>query len=211
MSFVKSELPSLITSAIVIWLFGTYFLDVNVETIDAFLYNGAIICMTLAVGVGVINLLSWTYNEIQARSEWWYLRVWMLVCLVVTMAFGLMPVMGTHPSFLWIMNSIYIPVDASIFAMVFFDISAGFYRKMRARTWDSAILLVCAFLLILKNAPVGAAIWPPFETIGTWLYDIPGGGSSSAFRIVSTIGIMALVMRVILRHERELIGGRGEI
>jgi hypothetical protein len=212
LSFVKSELPSILTSIIVIWFFATYFLAIDVSAIDSFILNSAIICTTLAVGVGIINLLAYTYREIQARSEWWYLRIWMLVMLVVTAAFGLMgDSYGSHPTYLFIMNSIFVPVDASIFAMVMFDISAGFYRTMRARTWESSILLICAFLLILKNAPVGASIWPGFETIGTWIYDVPSGGSGTAFRLVSAIGIMALAIRVILRHERELIGGRGEI
>jgi hypothetical protein len=204
--FVKRDFPVVLMAFFTAYFFVDYFITWPLDKISEFLLNTAVLCTALAVGVGIINVLGLTWSQVKKRDPYWYLRIWSVVMMVVTTALGLIGVLGTGPEYKWIMVNVYSPIDATIYAMVAFDIASAFYRTIRARTLDATIILICATLVMLKNAPIGAAIWSGFDNIGSWIFDIPSTAGSRGFIIIGAIGAVGIAIRALLGREREMFG-----
>ena len=204
---LKREVPLGLATVIIALLFFDYYIFFDVtRNLATSLTDWAIIITATAAGVGVLNMIIRTYQNISKRAEYWYLDIYMLVVMVVMAGTGLIGVYGTHPVFEWIMMNAYLPIDASIYAMVFFDIVSSYYRTFRVRSRDSAILFICAFIIMLKNAPLTGGLLPSFIPIGDWMLNIPSTAGSRAFIIVASIGVVAFTIRTMLQTERTTVG-----
>ena len=190
-----------------VYFFIDYLIAWPIGNVTEFFLNTAILCTALATGVGIINMLRLYLTQIKRREPYWYLRIWSMVMMVVTTAVGLIGVWGTHPTFKWIMLSVYAPIDSSIYSMVAYDICSAFYRTIRARNIDSSLILIMALFVMAKNAPIGEAIWSGFVPIGEWIMEVPSTAGSRGFVIVSGIGALSLAIRAILGREKEILGG----
>jgi uncharacterized membrane protein YjjB (DUF3815 family) len=84
------------------------------------------------------------------------------------------------------------------------------YRAFKFKSVESTMLLVCAFIVLLKNAPVGEAIWSGFPGLGTWLMDYPVNGVSRGVTISTTLGSVALALRVLVGKEASYLAGTQE-
>ena len=102
------------------------------------------------------------------------------------------------------------PLDATFYSIAIFYMASAAYRAFKFRSAESVILLTCAFLVLLKNAPIGEVIWPGFGTIGNSLMDYPTMGVSRGITISTTLGSVALGLRVLLGKEYSYLAGTGE-
>jgi hypothetical protein len=77
---------------------------------------------------------------------------------------------------------------------------------MRARSIESALLLITGVIVMLRNAPIGNVIWTGFPVIGSWLLDVPSVAGNRAVFIGVGIGTVLLGLRVLLGYERSYLG-----
>ncbi len=203
----KREIPLGIGTFIIALLFFDYYISIEATAnLATSLTNWAIIITATAAGVGVINMIIRTLQNITNKEEYWYLDIYMLAIMVLMTITGLIGAYGTNPIFEWVMMNAYLPIDASIYAMVFFDIVSSFYRTFRIRSRDSAIIFICAFIMMVRNAPLTGGMLPSFIPIGDWLLQIPSTAGSRAFTIVASIGVVAFTIRTMLQGEKTTVG-----
>jgi uncharacterized membrane protein len=167
----------------------------------------------VAAGVGIINIIIRYAKRISERQEYWYLYVWTLLIMVIVAIPGLLPPLATHPIFEWIISNVYMPADASIYAMVYLAIVHAFYRAFRARNVDATILLIAAFFIMIYNAPVTSFYLPSIAPFGKWLLDNVGTASNRGIGIVTAVGTLAFTYRVLVHRETSVVGvvpGEGE-
>ncbi len=204
---LRREVPLGIATFIIAFLFFDYYVFTEVtRNIASTLTDWAIIITATAAGVGVLNMVMRTVQNISKKVEYWYLDIWMLVMMVFMGGTGLIGLYGTHPAFTWVMMNVYLAIDASIYAMVFFDIVSAFYRTFRIKSKESLLLFVSALIILVKNAPLTGGLFPWLLPIGDWLLKIPSSAGSRAFLIMASIGIIAFTIRTMLQSERATVG-----
>jgi hypothetical protein len=206
-NLLRREVPIVVASLSIGFLFFDYYIQNPYTTqIVDLLREWAVILAAFAAGVGVLNVLLRSVNSISRRAEYWYLDTWMIVIMVIVVVFGLINPFGLHPNFNWIISNIYVNIDASIYAMVMFDIISAFYRTFRVRNIDSTILFIMAFITMVKNAPITGGLFPGLIPYADWFFNIPTGAGARAFLIVSAIGLLSFAVRTALAKEKPTLG-----
>jgi hypothetical protein len=68
-------------------------------------------------------------------------------------------------------------------------------------------MMFFAVVMMLRNAPVGPALFPPVGTLGDWVLQVPAMANNRAVSLASSLGIIALGVRTLLGLERGYMGG----
>ena len=108
------------------------------------------------------------------------------------------------PSYSWLYNYILLPSWQTIYTLIIFYMATASYRAFRARTGPAAVMLVAAILVLLRNAPIGEAVWSGFYDMGQWVLDVVNLGGSRAIMIGAMIGATSLLIRILIGQERVL-------
>lgn len=175
-----------------------------------------LIVVAFTTVLGIANVFDHHSRRIQRRREDWGFSIVLVAGMVVTAAFG---ILGRHDDpagpFLWIYDTIYDPLAASMFALLAFFISSAAYRAFRARSTEAVLLLGAAILVMLGQVPVGAALWGPDSALGgfpgvkDWIMDVPNLAGKRAILMGAALGAISTGLRVILGLERAHLGGGG--
>jgi hypothetical protein len=204
---IKRYLPLSIVSTVILVVIFQYYLDFAIlKDLSGNILNWTIIMATIAVGVGVINLLSRYAHNIIRRTEYWPFNLWTIIVLLAVTLTGLIYPFGSNSSFNWLISNVYLPGDSSIYAMVFFDVCYAFWRAFKVRNTDSALLLVAAFFIMMYNAPVTSYYLPQMASFGKWIFDNPSTAANRGIGLVTAIGTLAFAYRVIMQQEKGAIG-----
>jgi hypothetical protein len=108
------------------------------------------------------------------------------------------------PLYSWLYNNILVPSWQTVYTIIIFFMATASYRAFRASTVPAAVMLICAILVLLRNAPVGEVIWSGFYDLGTWVLDVLNLGGSRAITIGAMIGAISLLIRILLGQEKIL-------
>jgi len=171
--------------------------------------NWGVIVAAFALGLASINLIQIHAKKITRGKglDWLYsgaLLFSMIGMAVLGIAKG-----PTHPTYQFWFDALFVPGQATVYAMTGFFIASAAYRAFRIRNLDSAILLVSAAILMLANVPVGEKIWSQFPAMGEWLMNVPNLAGQRGMLIGAGIGGIASGIRVLLGIERTYLGGSG--
>lgn len=166
--------------------------------------------------LGIANVFEHHSRRIQRRRKDWGYSIVLVAGMTVTAGFG---ILGRHDDphgpFLWIYDTMYDPLAASMFALLAFFISSAAYRAFRARSTEAVLLLGAAILVMLGQVPVGAALWGPDSALGgfpgvkDWIMDVPNLAGKRAILMGAALGAISTGLRVILGLERAHLGGGG--
>ncbi len=180
-----------------------------------FLRNASTFAITFmecgAMFLGVLNLVRVHGNNVVTRRPNWKFSVWLLGLMVFQTAVGL-STDHTNPTYLWLYNAAYVPLDATMFSLLAFYIASSAYRAFRVRNADSALMLVVALIVMLGNTSVGQAIWGSSSWLGgfpglkTWLLLVPSAAGTRAMSLGIFLGFMATQSRILLGIERRHFG-----
>lgn len=175
----------------------------------------AIIVFNISLGLGAIRLLMQQSMKVQKRRENWQYSAMLLSLFVVMLLTGFAGYFATglqtsNGIYNWLFINIYTPLGATLYPITGFYIFSAAYRAFRARNVDAALMLIAGCFVMLKNAPVGEAIWIGFATIGNWFQftgQIPG---MRTFSIVGALGLIAYGFRALMGKERGFYAGGSE-
>jgi len=138
-------------------------------------------------------------------GQWFYYGT-TLVASVLTVAVGLTMGIQSNP-YQWMYQYVFQNLATAIASFLgLFYIGAAF-RAFRARTAEAAILLICGVTVMLTTNPFGEAIWSGFPVIGSWFLNWVSIGSRRGMGLASSVGTVALAIRVILGYERSVSAG----
>ena len=164
--------------------------------------------------LGMVNVAQVHGRKVSRRERDWPYSLVLIVSLVGMAALG---IFGDHQSpgslFIWLYDTIYDPLAATMFALLAFFITSAAYRAFRARSTEAVLLLSAAILVMLGQIPVGAAIWGPdsflggFPGIKDWIMDVPNLAGKRAILMGAALGAISTGIRVILGLERAHLGG----
>jgi hypothetical protein len=174
------------------------------------------------------NLLKVHLNKIQnKRRDWGY-------SIVTVSAFFLMLIAGlfkigvpsgwtgdyqaTGSLFKYLYDTFFQPLQATMFSLLAFFVASASYRAFRAKTLEATILLVAAFVILLRPTPLGyyLTFWLPeplkflhIPNLSTWILSVPNMAGQRAIMIGIALGIVSTSLRLILGIERSYLGSEG--
>ena len=214
---MKSAVPWLITFVAGMAMIADYFVPHRgFAGLTAELKQWGLIVVAFTYVLGIANVLRIQGKKISRREEDWPYGIVLVVSLLGMAALGIFgDHKGEHSPFIWIYDTVYDPLAATMFSLLAFFITSAAYRAFRARSTQAVLLLVAAILVMLGQVPVGAAIWGPdsflggFPSVKDWIMDVPNLAGKRAILMGAALGAVSTGLRVILGLERAHLGGGG--
>ena len=208
MSVIKGrEIPLVIAFVTAILGSVGYFIAVpaiqaGISTVEGW----AVTIAAFALGLGAINMIFYNAKLISKRTPGrWYYSIITLASMILMFSVGYATSLE-HPAFEWLYTNVYRALYSTMLSTLGFFVVSAVYRSFKTRNVDASILLISAFLVLLKNAPIGGAIWPGFEIIGAWFMDYLGNAGMRGYYISIGIGVVAFGIRAVLGYERGWLG-----
>jgi hypothetical protein len=207
----RREIPiAIVTITGLIVIFDYFFNIPGVSGISGEIQLWGVLVSTFAMGLGLVNVIRQHTTRVMKRTGEWWLSVWLLICLALTLITGFIPPIQTHAAFTWIFDTVNKPLGGSMYAILAFFITSAVYRTFRARNADAFLLLLAGFFTLLNKAPIGGAIWPGFIDIGAWFLKVPNMAGMRGIIIGAAIGVTALGIRTLAGIETRAFGFGGD-
>ena len=161
-----------------------------------------------ALVLGVGSLVTYHVEKMRRRKQGWYYSIVALVAAAITTVVGLgWGVKQGSPLQNVIFSNLMVPLNASMFAILAFYMASAAYRAFRARTKESALLLIAAFIVMLGMVPIGNSIWHKLPEVAEWILSVPNMAAKRAILFGVALGAIATSLKVILGIERGWLGG----
>jgi hypothetical protein len=214
---MRREIPLLITGIVGLGFVVQYFIPHDpFGQMNDWFTDWFSIVQACAIVLGALNLMKVSaVKVIGLKKDWGYAVIVILSFLLITII-GFVDgegfrVPGTN--FDWLYNWVYIPLSATMFAILAFFVASASYRAFRARNLEATLLLVAAFFVMLGRVPVGETLsgFMPdgyhLADLASWVMNVPQAAGQRAIMIGIGLGIVSTSLRIILGIERAHIGG----
>lgn len=203
---MKKILP--ITNAVIAIVSGSivllgYFFPGLFGGIQSILLGWAIILAAFALLLGIFNLAMVHWKKIGDEGKGGVYSIVLLVSLVLTMIIA--SISGPVGSFtLWIFNSIQVPAEISLLAVLAFVLVYAAARLLiRRPKWYTILFLVTVVLVLLGSAPlffVGEV--SGLSSLRSWLAQVPAVAGARGLLLGVALGTVATGLRILIGIDR---------
>ncbi len=174
-----------------------------IAPVQAILLNWAIILAGAAALIGVLNLAGVHGNKITRREKGGVYSAILLICMAATVAFGII-VGPDNQGMRLLVNSIIVPVEATLMALLAVTLLYASIRLLRRRASTmSVVFIVTALLMMLASATL------PFGEVGVlnnflrpWFQHVLALGGARGILLGVALGTLTTGFRVIFGAER---------
>ncbi|MBU0609809.1 MAG: hypothetical protein KKI08_18135 [Armatimonadetes bacterium] len=112
------------------------------------------------------------------------------------------------PGFKWLFDTIVVPLDSTMFALLAFFMASAAYRTFRARTPEATVLLLVAVIVMIGRVPIGELFYKHMPQVSEWFMMYPTVAAKRGILFGVALGSIATSLRIILGIERSHLGGR---
>jgi hypothetical protein len=213
---MKRTLPLVITFFVGIFMIGEFFIPHwRYRLITAQFLEWGLVLAAGTFLLGLVNLVQVNLPKVVRREKDWPYKLIMLLTLALTLVVGFAEGGARQEAghvYKWLYDFVFIPLNATMFALLAFYIASAAFRAFRARNVDAALLLAAAVVVMIARVPLGESIpiigdyLPKFMN---WIMDVPNIAARRAIFIGAALGAVATGLRVILGIERSHLGGEG--
>lgn len=214
---MRREIPLLITAIVGIVFVVQYFIPHwPFGKMSDWFSDWFSIVQACAIILGALNLLKISAQKVVGKKEDWGYSVMIIISFIVVVVIGAAGGEGFRnpgTAFDWLYNFVYIPLSATMFAILAFFVASASYRAFRARNFEATLLLIAAFFVMIGRVPVGYTLssWLPegwrLADFASWTMNFPQAAGQRAIMIGIGLGIVSTSLRIILGLERSHIGG----
>jgi len=203
----RRQIPLLLGSIVILLMALVYYLDIPfLKGIASVLTNSGIILSSFAFFFGAATMIVYHGNNIAKRTpeKWWYgsiVLATMTLFILVGLGFS-----STSDQYQWLFGTIYSPMSMAITGLPVFWLASAAYRTFKARSIESIILILSAFISLLALAPIGGLISPMIPKLADWIIKVPTTGASRGIVIGAGIGTFSLGLRILLGREKVQLG-----
>jgi hypothetical protein len=177
---------------------------------DLFTYANdfTIVIGILALPIGIYSLIASTWEKARRDSKERLYATATLLGFAVMVISGLKRDWTNQETFLYrrVFDNVLVPAEATLFSMLAFYIASAAYRAFRVRTWLAAILLVTAFIIMLRMIPLPGALFSANSAVVRWILAVPNMAAKRAILIGVGLGSIAYSMKILLGIERSYMG-----
>ncbi len=206
---MKSPVSAAIAIALGLIVLGGYFLDIPVlQSLRAELVTWAMVLAAFAVWIGVINLLSVHWKKAAAHAPDAPYSIILMVSFALTVIFGFLDTgLSATPQTQQIVNSIQLPIQASLMALLAFTLAYASIRLLRRRRDPVSIVFLIAVVvfLILGSGLLPSFNLPVLNDLVATLNRLPLAGSRGILLGVA-LGALTTGLRIIIGADRPYAG-----
>ncbi|MEE9584617.1 MAG: hypothetical protein V3W51_03970 [Candidatus Brocadiales bacterium] len=167
-----------------------------------------------AVFIGAYSLFHLHYGRIKYKVAGWGYSIFVFIGAGLMLGFGLYNGgegfwldKNADTMFDWLYIYVQVPAGATIFSILAFFMASAAYRTFRARTIESALLLVAAIIVMLGRVPLGALISEHLPTAADWIMAVPNLAAKRGILLGVSLGAIATAIKIIFGIERQYLGG----
>ena len=170
--FFKRQLPVIIMVSIGMLTLLAHF--IKIESISTWVEEDSLlwfdIIAAFAIFLGAFNLLKIHFSKIIKKKRDYPYSI-ILILGFASMIFagflyrgsGIQKDWGDHIQdkdslFTWMFDSLFYPLDATMFALLAFFVASASYRAFRIRNFEASLLLAAGVLVMIGAVPIGAYI-----------------------------------------------------
>ena len=211
---MKRTVPLIISFIVGLVMVGEFFIPhYRYRAVTSELLEWGLILAAGAFILGLVNLIQVNLPVVMRKKEDWGYKLVMLITLVVTLGIGLYSGTGRQDDgehYKWLFDYMFVPLNATMFALLAFYIASAAFRAFRARNLEATLLLAAAILVMLARVPIGEAIpviGDYLPKVMNWIMDVPNIAGRRAIFIGAALGAVSTGLRVILGLERSHLGG----
>ena len=208
---MRSTLPLAITFVIGMIMLGEAFIPHwRYRVLSENIFEWGLILAAAAFVLGLINLIQVNLPKVLERQPDWGYKAVMLVALIVTLVFGFVggsDRLEDGQGYKWVFDFAFVPLNATMFALLAFYIASAAFRAFRARNVEATVLLVAAIVVMVGRVPIGEALSDRLPTLVNWLMEVPNTAARRAIFVGAALGAVATGLRIILGIERSHLGG----
>lgn len=166
------------------------------------------IIFSFALLVGVLGVIRIHGKKFIAnRSERFYAGV-LLAGVALMVVLGFTGGIERGSPFLWVFDNWQAPMQSTVFSLLAFYVASAAYRGFRARSGESAVLVIAALIVLLGRVPLGEWLSPYIPDAADWVLHVPALAAKRAILIGIGLGMISTSLKVILGLERTYLGGR---
>jgi hypothetical protein len=208
---MKTQLPLLICLVAGLFMGLQYFIPAALPIYNR--VNDYIQVVTaFALVLGVVNVIHRHVGRMQPRGPErrrhhdWPFSLATLVGLAAMLLAGF----GTQrgPFFQSLFNSILLPVQSSMFALLAFYLASAAFRAFRVRSVDAVVLLVSAVVVMIGRLDDGSTFGIPW--LSRQILNGPNLVAKRAIILGVGLGMAATALKVVLGLERSYLGSGKE-
>jgi hypothetical protein len=203
---MKREIPLLIVGITGFAMLLQYFIPTDwSQFIFTYSQDWVIVIGILAMPLGIWSLVKANVGKLKVPGERFYSTVLLVgfVIMVLTCLKRENLEMGSF--FMDLFTYVLVPIQATIFSLLAFFIASAAYRAFRARSVLATILLLTAFIIMLRYIPLG-----PISTLNlkavSWILSVPNMAANRAIMMGIGLGATATAVKIILGIERTYMG-----
>ena len=208
---MRTTLPLVITFIVGMIMLGEAFIPHwRYRVISENMFEWGLILAAAAFLLGLINLVQVNLPKVLRRETDWGYKAVMLVALVATLIVGFAggaDRLNSGEAYKWVFDFVFIPLNATMFALLAFYIASAAFRAFRARNIEATVLLVAAIVVMIGRVPIGEALSERLPTLVNWLMEVPNTAARRAIFVGAALGAIATGIRIILGIERSHLGG----
>jgi hypothetical protein len=210
---MRSTLPLLLTFIVGVFMVGEYFIPHwRYHMWTQVLLEWGLILAAAAFLLGLANLVQVNLPKVINRERDWGYKVVMLGSLLATLVVGFIggqERLEAGMAYKWVFDFVFIPLNATMFALLAFFIASAAFRAFRARNIDATVLLAAAIVVMIARVPLGEdlpLIGERLPQVMNWIMDVPNIAARRAIFIGAALGAVATGLRIILGIERSHLG-----
>ena len=183
-----------------------------------------VISFTYVLGVG--NVARIHVNKVRKKEKDWIYSIVTLTGLFVMIFIGIILWIPFHTitgeggpgwysnlghkegsMFDWFYQSIYTPMQATMFSLLAFFISSAAFRAFRVRSFQASLLAVTAVIVIMGRVTLGELISPKLPEFVDWIMSCLQMAGKRAILIGAALGAVSTGLKMILGIERTYLSG----
>jgi len=103
-------------------------------------------------------------------------------------------------------EGIFVPLGSSMFALLSFYIASAAFRAFRLRSFEAALLMVTAVLVVFGQVSFIASHWDGFALIRNWLLTVPNTAAFRGISLGASVASIVLAIRVWLSMDNNQAG-----
>lgn len=193
---MRKILTSAIASLAGIWILADFFVRNDVvDRVGGVLIEGAMVIGACALIAGVLNLLSVHGGRMARRDKKWPRSFVLLLSLFIVLGMGLAGI--TTPSFQWVFQYIYSPLQATIFSLLAFLIVTAACRALRVNGAEATVLLICSVFILIAQIPGIARLWSYLPLVRDWILGVPVTAGMRGLILGVALGSITTGLRVL--------------
>jgi len=206
MALLKRVLPSVLALVVGLAVLGMGLTPYSwLDDVASYFLDMAVIVAAFALFLGLLNILRTHTRRIGQRQAGRGYSLVLLLAMLLVLVVGLPPGASqpTGPSqsiVQWIFETVQLPVQASLSALLVFFVLAAAYRVLLVRSVESTLMLVVALVVLAGQVTTGLS--PVLPELKDWILDVPVLAGVRGILLGVALGVLLTGLRLLLGFER---------